>query len=95
MDEEGEVLPEILTHIADKLVEDHQLEDIDTGIFKWALQLRHRYSNYISLVPCSEAIGSFGCRCNSSSGFVLIKQLTEMQLLTCSGTLGSAGIPLQ
>ncbi len=52
MDEEGEVLPEILTHIADKLVEDHQLEDIDTGIFKWALQLRHRYiihDNYINL----------------------------------------------
>ncbi len=30
----------------------------------------------------SEAIGSLGCRCNSSSGSVLIRQLTEVQLLT-------------
>ncbi len=35
----------------------------------------------------SEAIGSLGCRRNSSDGSMLIRQLTEPQLLTCSDTL--------
>ena len=41
----------------------------------------------------SGAIGSLGCRCNSSSGSVLIRQLTELQLMTCSRSVESAGIP--
>ncbi len=42
----------------------------------------------------SEAIGSLGCRRNSSDGSMLIRQLTEPQLLTCSTTEESAGIPV-
>ena len=38
---------------------------------------------------------SRGCRCNSPSGSVLIKQLTASQLLICSWTADSAGIPVQ
>ncbi len=39
----------------------------------------------------SEAIGSLGCRHNSSIRSVLIGQLTELQLLSCSWTVNSAG----
>ncbi len=42
----------------------------------------------------SEAIGSLGCRRNSSDGSMLIRQLTELELLTCSRTEDSAGIPV-
>ena len=38
----------------------------------------------------SEAIGSLGCRRNSSSGSVLIRQLTALQLMTCCGTVSKA-----
>ncbi len=38
---------------------------------------------------------SLGCRSDNSSGSWLFKQLTELQLLACSRTLDSAGIPVQ
>ena len=40
----------------------------------------------------SEAIGSLGCRRNSSGGSMLIRQLAEPQFLTCYRTEDSAGI---
>ncbi len=45
-----------------------------------------------SLPALSEAIGSLGCRGNSSLGSVLIRQLTELQLITSSRSVESAGI---
>ena len=42
LDVEDEVLPDILNRIASQLVEDHQLHELDEGIFKWAMQLKHR-----------------------------------------------------
>ncbi len=50
--------------------------------------------NYYHLSTLSVAIGSLGCRRNSSGGSMLIRQLTELQLLTCSRTEGSADIPV-
>ena len=38
----------------------------------------------------SEAIGSLGCIRNSPSGSVLIRQLTELQLMTSSRSVESA-----
>ena len=46
-------------------------------------------------VTLSEAIGSLGCRRNSSSGSMLIRQLTEPQLLTCSRIGHLAGNSVQ
>ena len=43
LDVEDEVLPDILNRIASQLVEDHQLHELDEGIFKWAMQLKHRW----------------------------------------------------
>ena len=43
----------------------------------------------------SEEIGSLGRRRTRSSGSMLIRQLTEPQLLTCSRTVNSASIPVQ
>ena len=43
----------------------------------------------ISYLTLSEAIGSLGCRSNSSDGSVLINQLTESQLLTSFETVDS------
>ncbi len=43
----------------------------------------HSYSTFFFHdYTLSEATGSLGCRRNSSQGSVLIKQLTELQLLT-------------
>ena len=42
----------------------------------------------------SEAIGSLGCRRNSSNGSVLIKQLAEAQLLTSSETADPGVFPV-
>ncbi len=50
--------------------------------FRWSVCLSH---------TLSEAIGSLGCRRNSSSGSVLISQLTELQLMTWSRSVESAG----
>ena len=44
----------------------------------------HMSVSHIGDIALSEAISSLGCRCNSSSGSVLITQLTELQLMTCS-----------
>ena len=43
----------------------------------------------------SAAISLMGCRHDSSSGFMLIRQLTEQQLWTCYWTVVSAAIPIQ
>ncbi len=40
----------------------------------------------------SGAIGSLGCRRSSSGGSVLIRQLTELQIMTCSWSVESYGI---
>ncbi len=40
----------------------------------------------------SEAIGSLGCRRTSSSGSMLIMQLTELQIMICSRSVESAEI---
>ncbi len=52
---------------------------------------KYRYTGDVTLLSStlSEAIGSLGCRRNSSSGSVLIRQLTELQLMTCSKSVES------
>ncbi len=43
LDADEEVLPDIAGKIADKLVEDNQIDSYSKNAVKWALKLRHRY----------------------------------------------------
>ena len=56
------------------------------------LELARFKDEALGKYPHSEAISSLGCRRNSSSGSVSIRQLTELQLMTCSRSVESAGI---
>ncbi len=59
----------------------------------WSIRWNIRKRSDIGIKhTLSEAIGSLGCRRNSSNGSVLIRQLTELQLMTSSRSVESAGI---
>ncbi len=58
---------------------------------KGVLKERVHLQNFV-LTTLSEAISSLGCRRNSSSGSMLIRQLTELQIMTSSRSVETAGI---
>ncbi len=63
-----------------------------TLLIATSFTLRKRVVKWCPITTLLEAIGSLGCRRNSSSGSVSNRQLTELQLITCSTSVESAGL---
>ena len=65
------------------------------SIEKFKVTILHLNRDWNHCSTLSEVIALLDCRRNSSSGSVLIRQLTEPQLLTCSRIVDSAGNSVQ
>ncbi len=57
----------------------HNLHSLGPDVYIFQVELFFGISMFVTLL---EAISSLGCRRNSSSGSMLMRQLTEAQLLT-------------
>ena len=61
-------------------------------LFGGGVGVEYTRTVHMTVGTLSEAISSLGCKRNSSSGSMFIKQLTEPQLLTCSRKWNSRDI---